>query len=290
MPWFSPADRAKGNPRLLAFDEGLAHNELAPQPPNSISEPKPELKRDDNLPVVRPHSMTIAADGLVVLDLEHDRLLKLNPVGAEMWKLLAAGSSESSIIEFIAQRYQVDRQRVAADFRVLLDQIAELGVEVGRERPREQKQMAILGELPSFPWYGQDAHAPRPQPRTAIVCCAVLGLALVDLILWITSIKSLCWAVKGWPLKKCSVPDPGTVIGQVCGAVEIGCVWYPRRTMCLQRSVVTTCLLRCHGIPARMIIGARPMPFLSHAWVEANGSVVNDWPKVKNVYQMLASY
>jgi hypothetical protein len=38
-----------------------------------------------------------------------------------------------------------------------------------------------------------------------------------------------------------------------------------------------------------MVIGVRPMPFLAHAWVEADGAVVNDWPKVKTFYHFLLS-
>ncbi len=280
MSCYSSADGPNCNPRLIAMNEGPTPVELGPAPPTRIADPKP--KRDfEAFP-------SISTDGSVVLDLEHDRLLKLNPVGAVMWKMLAAGNSESFIIESIARQYQVDSQRVASDFHALLAQIAELGIEIRTEPTREHE--ATSSDLPSFPWYGQDASAPRPQPSRATVCFAVLGLALVDLILWITSIKSLCLAVKGWPLRKRNISDPTTVVGRICGAVEIGSVWYPRRTLCLQRSAVTTCLLRCHGIPAHMIIGARPMPFLSHAWVETNGRVINDWPRVKNVYQVLASY
>jgi len=30
------------------------------------------------------------------------------------------------------------------------------------------------------------------------------------------------------------------------------------------------------GVEAELIIATRPIPFLSHAWVEVNGDIVND--------------
>jgi transglutaminase superfamily protein len=41
--------------------------------------------------------------------------------------------------------------------------------------------------------------------------------------------------------------------------------------LCLQRSAATTLLLRRHGWDAEMVIGAKLLPFQSHAWVEVNG-------------------
>lgn len=54
---------------------------------------------------------------------------------------------------------------------------------------------------------------------------------------------------------------------------------YCRRVRCLQRSVVTTRLLRRYGVPASLVIGYRPAPFFSHAWVEVDGRTVDDSPE-----------
>ncbi len=62
----------------------------------------------------------------------------------------------------------------------------------------------------------------------------------------------------------------------VCNAVTIATCLYWKPVMCLQRSVCTTRLLRARGVPARLVIGYRPDPFLSHAWVEVDERVVND--------------
>ncbi|HEY2767350.1 MAG TPA: lasso peptide biosynthesis B2 protein [Solirubrobacteraceae bacterium] len=49
----------------------------------------------------------------------------------------------------------------------------------------------------------------------------------------------------------------------------------PGDTRCLTRSLVLTRVLARRGIPAKLVIGARPAPeFLAHAWVECSGQPV----------------
>src|SRR4029453_14994028 len=65
------------------------------------------------------------------------------------------------------------------------------------------------------------------------------------------------------------------------------CVWDVKRAGCLQRSVVATWMLRRHGYPAEMVIGCRPLPFESHAWVEITGRIVNDLPQYGRAFPLL---
>lgn len=60
----------------------------------------------------------------------------------------------------------------------------------------------------------------------------------------------------------------------ICDAVLLATCFYWKPVLCLQRAVCTVRLLRRHGIQARLVIGYRPSPFFSHAWVEVNGRVV----------------
>ena len=64
----------------------------------------------------------------------------------------------------------------------------------------------------------------------------------------------------------------------VCNAVATAACLYWKPVMCLQRSVCAARLLRARGVAARLVIGYRPDPFLSHAWVEVDDRVVNDSP------------
>lgn len=59
-------------------------------------------------------------------------------------------------------------------------------------------------------------------------------------------------------------------------AFNIACAFYPKRVLCLERSAVLVQMLRRRGISARMVIGAQKLPFQAHAWVEVEGTVVND--------------
>ncbi len=73
----------------------------------------------------------------------------------------------------------------------------------------------------------------------------------------------------------------------LCRAIDLACVFYPKRVMCLQRSAATTLLLRRYGIGAEMVIGAQMLPFKSHAWVELDGKVINDKPYMLEIYRPL---
>ncbi len=73
----------------------------------------------------------------------------------------------------------------------------------------------------------------------------------------------------------------------ICSAMDVACVIYPKRVLCLQRSVSTAIFLRRHGVPAEMVIGAQMLPFKSHAWVEVSGVVVSDKPYMHEIYREL---
>jgi hypothetical protein len=74
---------------------------------------------------------------------------------------------------------------------------------------------------------------------------------------------------------------------KLCTAMDLACVFYPKRVLCLQRSAATVLLLRRHGWKAEMVTGAQVLPFQAHAWVEADGAAVNDRPYIAEMYQPL---
>jgi hypothetical protein len=69
--------------------------------------------------------------------------------------------------------------------------------------------------------------------------------------------------------------------------VDEACVWYVKACACLQRSVVSTWMLRRRGFYASLVIGYRPIPFESHAWVEVGGVIVNDRPQYQKAFRVL---
>jgi Transglutaminase-like superfamily len=74
---------------------------------------------------------------------------------------------------------------------------------------------------------------------------------------------------------------------RICRAADIASVLYFKRVLCLQGSAATTMLLRRHGFAAQLVIGARIVPFKSHAWVELDGVVLNDKPYTPQLYSEL---
>jgi hypothetical protein len=80
---------------------------------------------------------------------------------------------------------------------------------------------------------------------------------------------------------------PPRTVGRICSAMDLACIWYWKRVLCLQRSAATTCLLRSNGIAACMVVGSQQIPFKAHAWVEIEGRVVNDKPYMREMYAVL---
>jgi hypothetical protein len=116
------------------------------------------------------------------------------------------------------------------------------------------------------------------------VCQAWWGLVLFDVVSR-RGFGPVHALVRQWPVAP-RQPVEGVVI-DVCRAVDEACVWYVKRAYCLQRSAVATCLLRRHGVTAKLVIGYRPVPIDSHAWVEVDGHVVNDRPQYQKFFQVL---
>jgi hypothetical protein len=73
----------------------------------------------------------------------------------------------------------------------------------------------------------------------------------------------------------------------LCRAMNLACVFYFKRVLCLQRSAATTLLLRRYGLKAEMLTGVQILPLEAHAWVEIQGTIVNDTPYMHDIYQVL---
>jgi hypothetical protein len=115
---------------------------------------------------------------------------------------------------------------------------------------------------------------------------AYLKLVRFEIYLARTDFSGIYEAVKNYPPQR--HPSSSYSVDLVCRAVDIACVCYWKRVLCLQKSAATACLLKQFGIPAHMIIGTQQMPFRSHAWVEVEGRVVSDRPYMRDMYQVLA--
>ena len=120
---------------------------------------------------------------------------------------------------------------------------------------------------------------------SCLVLKAYLMLIYFDLFLAWGTFQELYQAVRHTLVRQ--MPSPEHVVEQICAAVDMACIWYWKEALCLQRSAATTCLLRRHGVPAQLVIGAQQLPFKAHAWVEVDGRVVNDKPYMHEMYAVL---
>lgn len=111
---------------------------------------------------------------------------------------------------------------------------------------------------------------------------AFVLLLVYDILNALRPFKTLHSTVKRW--KVVNKPIGQDTVDRVCKAVNYACVWYPKQALCLQRSFVTTYLLRKNGLPAQMVLGAQKLPFKAHAWVEVNGRALNERSDVQATY------
>jgi len=61
-------------------------------------------------------------------------------------------------------------------------------------------------------------------------------------------------------------------------AVSLAAAFVPARILCLERSLVLYHKLRRDGVPAALRMGVRAYPFEAHAWVELEGSPLDEVP------------
>jgi hypothetical protein len=77
-------------------------------------------------------------------------------------------------------------------------------------------------------------------------------------------------------VRKRDAATAGCAFDTALEAFNRALILYPKRVMCLQRSVALARVLCGLGLQPRVVIGYRPRPFFGHAWVELDGAVVND--------------
>ncbi len=118
-----------------------------------------------------------------------------------------------------------------------------------------------------------------------LIIRAYLELVVFDRYLRHNAFAALYERVRNYPI--CAIAARVASVERICRAVDLAGIWYPKQVLCLQRSAVTTCLLRHCGVAAQMVIGVQQIPFRAHAWVEADGRVVSDKPYMREMYTVL---
>lgn len=248
-------------------------------------------------------------DGGVLLDLKRGRCLSLNPVGGQVWKVFqrhSEGLTVDSLVDELLPGFDgVERNTLLRDMSKFLPELEGKGLisngngthslpsSSNITLPRLEQVMsppatASISNNESSA-IAETEHEPYAQSEDNSFFYSLLAMAAlvgVDLILKLAGFPWLYRIISKWPTRRLKDTEQSNV-ARICASVDAACRFYLKRALCLQRSVVATCLLRLAGIPAQMVIAARVMPLQSHAWVEVDGRVVNDSNKVQEFYSVL---
>ena len=225
-------------------------------------------------------------DGSTILHITQNKMYSIMGVGNEVWKIVAnseSGITYSDIVQAVADRFNdISRIRIHDDVEKLLKSFLreQLVAATHNTRAGEVRRNYVTTSIIAFL-----AHGCGLLVRLKLsVVAALLGMAVVDLLIASGKFEALYYTIKYWPVRQITeVPAFENVYDSMLSALS----WYPKQAMCLQRSAVTTCLLRSNGICAEMIIGSKKLPFLAHAWVEVNGQVVGDKKSVQELHAVL---
>ena len=229
-------------------------------------------------------------DGCIVLNVEQNTILSLNDTGARMFAKLAAkdtGLTRDEFVDAISYEFQdIQRSRIELAIDSLLTQL-----EAKRLLQKESVDFGLRKWLRSTLAHSVTVCSYAVVKPLLLVkadtVAALLMLATADVVLKIGGFSSLHRTVSKWKLRSSASPEE-EAIGKGRETVDRACTWLPKQELCLQRSAVVTCLLRSLGVPAEMVIGVHKMPFYSHAWVEVNGTVINDHKNVQTFFHVLS--
>lgn len=242
--------------------------------------------------IISPHIYSTSDDdGSTILDVENDKIYSLIGVSSLIWAKLAASSRGlmlHSIVDYVSECFQeVPRQTIEADASRLLESLRCKGIVTAGEKSGYFRSSFSQSISQRFMVLARVPASVLLRLRLYTLT-AFLGIATINLVLRILGFYRLCEAIKTWPVNE-------RVLGlepkkQVCEAVQKAASWYPRQSVCLQRSAVATCLLRQSGVAADLVIGCRKIPFGAHAWVEVAGEVANDKRQVQEFYKVLSRF
>ncbi len=202
----------------------------------------------------------------VLLDLRSGAYFALNAAGTALWDALAEGETRDAAIGRLEERFRVPRERIARDADALIAELAAKGLVVPRERPARAEEQGTR----------------RGPGRLRALLEGAAALVGVDLLIRVAGFERFHRVVRSVPTRRAGAAGPGREAADaVVRGVDAAAGLYFKRAWCLQRSAAAACLLRLHGFPAELVIGVRRMPFLAHAWVEIDGAVINDDPRVR---------
>ena len=250
-------------------------------------------------------------DGSVLLSIADDRICRLNGVGALTWMILEENPAGLRIDDVVRRlslqfeainaegklRYDVSSEQLHGDTAQVLKNVSAMKLLRVETDPRGQQiyhiREGVSGTTSSSLTATPDKEVASTQNDQGEVrvsrretLAAFVALLSFDLLLRFRGFQALIEKVEHWPTAKPRTTDL-ELCKRVRAMVDRAQMYYPKKAMCLQHSVVVTCLLRRRGVPAQMVLAAQEFPPKGHAWVEVEGHVVNDSAAVKKNHRVL---
>lgn len=225
-------------------------------------------------------------DGAVLLDIRQGICFSMTPVAIRIWHMVEQDYSLEETTSRLAAEFQnVPRQQLHADVQECVVDLEQKGLMVkGNPESRIGFAERLLAAVQSNKKGRQKTTSRKNNAPRILMLKALLGLLAFDLLRFGSSFTRTHAFVRSWTAAPgIAAPE---VVDLVCKAVNYACVWYPKRVLCLQRSAVTTCLLRSCSIQAQMVIGAQKLPFKAHAWTEVESQAINERRNVKSIYMV----
>ncbi len=131
----------------------------------------------------------------------------------------------------------------------------------------------------------------RPLVPRRTVLASWVALLLADAIVKLLGFWRLYRVVNSIPTMRRINGDRAATASAICESVETASLKYFRHVRCLQSAAAAVSVLRLHGIPARLVIGVRRLPFEAHAWVMVDEQVVlNDRPDLASHYKIIDGF
>ncbi|HET9184492.1 MAG TPA: lasso peptide biosynthesis B2 protein [Candidatus Angelobacter sp.] len=220
--------------------------------------------------------MIATNDGAALLDVDQGVCFGLTPVGILIWDQLKLNRKEEEILQHLAHEFpNISQIQLQSDLFEFIASLRNHGLLINAGPRSMQPIPGLLRLLQSHKTFSDDLD------KRWLTYKALIGLLVFDVV-HNGNFGHIHNCVQQWPVA--SRPHSSDLVDQVCRAINLACIWYPKRVMCLQRSAVMTCLLRNYGISAQMVLGAQKFPFKAHAWTEVGGLPVNERSDVQRRY------
>lgn len=227
--------------------------------------------------------------GGVLMDVGADRFLSLGPLGAAAWGSLAVGAAFPEVADRIAAMRGLARDGAEALLASLLQCWEEAGLVNTRESGEELPVPQPPPLAPAGRWLSDDTDARWPAPGLLATLHLAerryrRSLAEAGLSRTLTRFQM----ERGRPAAR-----PDTTVRRALGAyhaLRLGFRQGVEARDCLVRSLALGAVLKRRGVDAQLCIGVVDLPFASHAWIEAGGSVLNETPEVRGRFAVIGRF